>query len=198
VYKSLSALEPQILVAARLCTEALASGRKLLICGNGGSAAEAQHLAGELMGRYKMERRPLPALALTADSVLLTCVGNDYCYEEVFARQLRALGQPGDVLIVFTTSGNSPNVLRALEAARQIRLPSISFLGKDGGKAKGLSDCALIVRHPETARAQEAHQFLMHALMDLIEDAIANEAIVDRPRSTAPPSAAKDAIGTDA
>jgi D-sedoheptulose 7-phosphate isomerase len=170
VYKSLAKLDPQIHAAARLCTEAFASERKLLICGNGGSAAEAQHLAGEVMGRYRLERRPLPAVALTADSVLVTCVGNDYSYDEVFARQLRALGQPGDVLIVFTTSGNSPNVLKALEAAREMRLPSIAFLGNDGGKAKSLSDCTLIVRHPDTARAQEAHQFLMHALMDLIED----------------------------
>jgi len=169
VYHSLSALEAQVQTAGRICTDALAAGRKLLICGNGGSAAEAQHLAGELMGRYKDDRRPLPAVALTADSALVTCVGNDYCFEEVFSRQLRALAQPGDVLVVFTTSGNSPNILMALETAREMGVASIAFLGRDGGSAIELSDCSLVVRHPETARAQEAHQFLMHGLMDEIE-----------------------------
>jgi len=169
VYHSLSALEAQVQTAGRICTDALAAGRKLLICGNGGSAAEAQHLAGELMGRYKDDRRPLPAVALTADSALVTCVGNDYCFEEVFSRQLRALAQPGDVLVVFTTSGNSPNILMALETAREMGVASIAFLGRDGGSAKELTDCSLVVRHPETARAQEAHQFLMHGLMDEIE-----------------------------
>jgi D-sedoheptulose 7-phosphate isomerase len=170
VYQSLTALEPQVRAAGRLCTDALAGGHKLLICGNGGSAAEAQHLAGELMGRYKEERRPLPAVALTADSALVTCVANDYCFEEVFARQLRALAQAGDVVIVFTTSGNSPNVLRVLETARGLQMASVAFLGRDGGKALALADCALVVGHPDTARAQEGHQFLMHALMDEIED----------------------------
>lgn len=170
VYRSLAELEPQVREAARLCTEALASGGKLVVCGNGGSAAEAQHLVGELVGRYNQDRRPLAAVALTADSALVTCIGNDYSYEDVFARQLRALGKPGDVLIVFTTSGNSPNVLKALEAAREMGLTSVAFLGRDGGKARELSSCALIARHPETARAQEAHQFLLHSMMDLIED----------------------------
>ncbi len=121
------------------------------------------------MGRYKKDRRALPAIALTADSALVTCIGNDYCFEEVFARQLRALGNPGDVLIAFTTSGSSPNVIRALEAAREFRMQSIAFLGRDGGKAKDLADCVLLVAHPDTARAQEGHQFLMHSLMDQIE-----------------------------
>jgi D-sedoheptulose 7-phosphate isomerase len=169
VYQSLGELEPQVRTAGRICTDALAAGRKLLICGNGGSAAEAQHLAGELMGRYKGNRRPLPAVALTADSALVTCVGNDYCFEEIFSRQLRALGQPGDVLIVFTTSGNSPNILMALQTAREIGVASVAFLGRNGGSANELADCSLIVRHTETARAQEGHQFLMHSLMDEIE-----------------------------
>jgi D-sedoheptulose 7-phosphate isomerase len=168
-YQSLAALEPQLRSAASICTEAFARGGKLLICGNGGSAAEAQHLAGELMGRYKDDRPPLPAVALTADSTLLTCIGNDYRFEEIFARQVRGLARPGDALIVFTTSGNSPDVLLALEAAREMSLHSIAFLGSDGGKAKPLASCALIVPHRDTARVQEGHQFLMHSLMDEIE-----------------------------
>jgi len=169
-YQSLMALEADVREAASICTKALAAGGKLLICGNGGSAAEAQHLAGELMGRYKGDRAPLPAVALTADSALLTCVGNDYRFEEVFARQVRGLGRPEDVLIAFTTSGNSPNVLLALEAAREMKLGSIAFLGGEGGKAKSIAECALIVPHAATARIQEGHQFLMHSLMDEIEE----------------------------
>ncbi len=169
VFESLESLAPAVETAAEWCVDALASGHKLLICGNGGSAAESQHLAGELMGRYKGARRPLAAVALTADSALVTCVGNDYCFEDVFARQVEGLAQPGDVLVVFTTSGNSPNILRALEAARKAGLKSIAFLGGEGGKARGLADCVLLVAHPDTARAQEGHQFLMHVLMDEIE-----------------------------
>jgi len=168
-YQSLAALEPQLRSAASICTEVFAGGGKLLICGNGGSAAEAQHLAGELMGRYQGDRGPLPAVALTADSAVLTSIGNDYRFEEIFARQFRGLARSGDALIVFTTSGNSPNVLLALEAAREKNLPSIAFLGGDGGKAKSMAACALIVPHRDTARVQEGHQFLIHCLMDEIE-----------------------------
>jgi D-sedoheptulose 7-phosphate isomerase len=168
-YQSLAALETQLWNAAAICTETFARGGKLLLCGNGGSAAEAQHLAGELMGRYKDDRIPLPAVAFTADSTLLTCIGNDYRFEEIFARQFRGLARPGDALLAFTTSGNSPNVLLALEAARESAIPSIAFLGGDGGKAKSIAGCALIVPHRDTARVQEGHQFLMHCLMDQIE-----------------------------
>jgi D-sedoheptulose 7-phosphate isomerase len=168
-YEALASLEGSFLRAASICNEVLASGGKLLICGNGGSAAEAQHLAGELMGRYKADRVPLAAVALTADSALLTCIGNDYRFEDVFARQLRGLARPGDVLIAFTTSGNSPNVLLALETAREMKIPSIAFLGNEGGKAAALADFVLIVPHRATARIQEGHQFLMHCLMDEIE-----------------------------
>lgn len=172
VYESLEELEGGVRTAAGWCTEALAAGHKLLICGNGGSAAEAQHLAGELMGRYKEDRRAFAAIALTADSALVTCVANDYCFEEIFARQIRALSRTGDLLIVFTTSGNSPNVLTALEAARELGIKSIAFLGRDGGKARELASCSLVVRHADTARAQEGHQFLMHSLMDQIESGL--------------------------
>ena len=121
------------------------------------------------MGRYKENRRALAALALASDVAVLTCIGNDYCFEDIFARQVRALGRSGDVLIVFTTSGNSPNILAALRTAREMGVRSIAFLGKEGGKAKALADCSLVIAHQDTARVQEAHQFLMHCLMDQIE-----------------------------
>lgn len=169
VLESLNELDPIVQTAANWCVEALVSGKKLLICGNGGSAAEAQHLAGELMGRYKENRPPLAAIALSADTAVLTCIGNDYSFSEVFARQLRALGSNGDILIAFTTSGASANILEALAAAKELGIRTIAFLGRDGGAARELADGALVVRHWNTARAQEAHQFLMHALMDSIE-----------------------------
>jgi D-sedoheptulose 7-phosphate isomerase len=170
VFESLSELEAPLQDAVNWCVEALQSGGKLLICGNGGSASEAQHLAGELVGRYTQERRALPAIALTADAAILTCIGNDYCFDDVFARPIHALGRRGDVLVAFTTSGNSSNVLEALVAGREEGLKSIVFSGREGGKAKDLADGMLIVRHRDTARIQEAHQFLMHCLMDGIED----------------------------
>ena len=172
-FESMRQLQPRLRDAAQMCIESLKQGHKLIACGNGGSACQAQHLVGELVGRYKNNRDALPALALTADSAVLTCIGNDYAFEEIFARQLRALGQPGDVLIAFSTSGRSANVLRALEACRVLKIASIAFLGKDGGAAVPLADCALIVPHADTARVQEAHLFLMHSLMDRIEAAIA-------------------------
>jgi D-sedoheptulose 7-phosphate isomerase len=169
VFESLRELERDVQIAARWCVEALAADHKLLICGNGGSASEAQHLAGELMGRYKKSRPPLAAIALVSDAAVLTCIGNDYCFEDIFARQLRALARPHDILIVFSTSGNSPNILVTLRNAREIGVKSIAFLGKDGGQARSLAECSLVVKHENTARAQEAHQFLLHCLMDQIE-----------------------------
>lgn len=169
VFQSLHALEANVCVAAQWCSEALKSGHKLLACGNGGSACEAQHLVGELMGRYKKDRPALPAVAMSADSAVITCIGNDYSFEDVFARQIRALGQAGDIVVVFSTSGNSRNVLRALEAARNSHLSSIAFLGREGGAAAALAGCSLIVPHKDTARIQEGHQLLMHILMECIE-----------------------------
>jgi D-sedoheptulose 7-phosphate isomerase len=169
VFKDLHALGDDIEHAAHMAVASLRAGNKLLICGNGGSACEAQHLAGELAGRYKHDRRALAAVSLNADGAVLTCIGNDYHFEDVFARQLEAIGRPGDLLIVFSTSGESPNILRALETAKLLGLPSLAFLGRDGGMAAALATQALIVRHSDTARIQEAHQFLMHCLMDHIE-----------------------------
>ncbi len=167
--KSLRAMSGSVRDCAGVCLAALSSGGKLLICGNGGSAAQAQHLAGELLGRYKLSRHPLAAITLAADASVLTCIGNDYSFEDIFSRQVQALGRPGDVLIVLSTSGRSPDILEALRTARAIGVMSIAFLGDDGGAALPLSDHALVVGHRDTARIQEGHQFLLHCLMDLIE-----------------------------
>lgn len=169
VFDLLSTMEPSLNQAAQWCLEAFRDGHKIVAFGNGGSACEAQHLAGELMGRYKSNRKPLPAVALSADTAVLTCIGNDFSFDEIFARQFEGLAQQGDILIAFSTSGNSRNVLLALEAARRLHIRSIAFLGGEGGKAAAYADCALIVRHRDTARIQEGHNFLMHSLMDTIE-----------------------------
>lgn len=169
VFNSLTVLAEPLEKAALVSVECLQAGSKLLVCGNGGSACEAQHLVGELVGRYKLERRALPAIALNADGATLSCIGNDYRFEDIFSRQVEAFSKPGDLLVVFTTSGRSLNILKALATARQLGIRSISFLGRDGGPALPLTDYAIVVPHLETARIQEAHQFLLHCLMDRIE-----------------------------
>lgn len=168
-FQSLARLEDDLAQAAAWCHEALKSSGKILTCGNGGSACEALHLTGELMGRYNRDRPGLSSIALPADPVLLTCIGNDFRFEDVFARQIETLCDPRDVVVVFTTSGNSPNILAALEATRRRGARSIAFLGGQGGAARALADCILLVPDSGTPRIQEAHQFLLHALMDAIE-----------------------------
>ena len=158
--------------AAELVFECLREGRKVLVCGNGGSAADAQHIAGELVGRYLRERRALPAIALTTDTSILTAIGNDYAFEVVFSRQVEALGAPGDVLIGITTSGNSPDVLRAVEAAQRIGLRTIGLTGQSGGKLAGLADLCIRVPSAETPRIQEAHIAIAHVVCELVEEAI--------------------------
>lgn len=169
VFESLKPQAPLVEQIAATIQAALRAGGKILLCGNGGSGCEAQHLAAELVGHYKTDRAALPAIALSADGALLTCLGNDFAFEDIFARQVEAFGQSGDVLLVFTTSGNSRNVLRALETARRRGVKTIALLGRGGGAARGRADIELIVAHEETARIQEAHQFLLHAIMDVIE-----------------------------
>lgn len=142
--------------------ERLRRGCKILVCGNGGSAADAQHLAAELSGRYLKERRALAGLALTTDTSALTAIGNDYGFDQVFSRQVEALGRPGDLLIGISTSGNSPNVIRAVEAAKGLGIRTLGLLGRDGGRLKGLVDDALVVPSPVTARIQEVHQMVYH------------------------------------
>ncbi len=162
-------LAEDILEAARLIHQSLKNGGKLLLLGNGGSAADAQHLAAELVGRYKKERRALPALALTVDTSALTAVGNDYSFDQVFSRQVEALARKGDVVIGISTSGNSENVLRALKSARTLGAATIALLGKGGGRAKDLAQVALIVPSDDTARIQETHITIGHILCELID-----------------------------
>jgi D-sedoheptulose 7-phosphate isomerase len=167
--RSLLTLEPCVEEAADLIAKAFASGKKLLACGNGGSAADAMHLATELVVRFEKDRRPYPALSLAASSGDLTAIANDYAFTEVFARQVEALGQPGDVLFAITTSGRSENVRRALEAARRGDLKTIALLGRDGGPTRGLADVDLLVPSQSTARIQEAHKVLIHTICETVE-----------------------------
>lgn len=155
--------------AVALAANTLRAGGKILLCGNGGSAADSQHIAAELVGRFVSERKPLAAFALTTDSSILTAVGNDYAYDQVFARQVRACGQPGDCLIGYSTSGNSDNVLEALRVSRSLGLRTIALTGRDGGRMKGLADVEIIVPSNTTSRIQEAHGFIGHALCEGIE-----------------------------
>ena len=151
-----------ILAQAEDMAERLRRGCKILVCGNGGSAADAQHLAAELSGRYLKERRALAGLALTTDTSALTAIGNDYGYDQVFSRQVEALGRPGDLLIGISTSGNSPNVILAVEAAQGLGMRTLGLLGRDGGKLKDRVDDALVVPSTVTARIQEVHQMVYH------------------------------------
>ncbi len=155
--------------AARRLAVSLRSGGKILVCGNGGSAADAQHMTGELLGRFLMERPSLPAVALTVDTSALTAVGNDYGYEEVFARQVKGLGRSGDALVAFSTSGGSENVLRAIDAARSAGMTVVGLTGKDGGRMASLCDVCLHVRHASTPLIQETHEACMHLLCELID-----------------------------
>ena len=170
-FQALTEIKPEIERASELILSTLRSGGKLLICGNGGSAAEAQHFSTELVGRYFKTRRSLPALALCADGSLLSCIGNDFGFDAVFARQISGLARPGDLVVTITSSGNSANIVAALEEARKLQLKSISFLGRGGGKAKGLATIDLIVPGDSGRTAQEAHLFLIHHFCDAIDAA---------------------------
>ena len=154
---------------------ALADGHKLLFFGNGGSAADAQHLAAELVGRYQQERRALPALALTANTSTLTAIGNDYSYERVFARQLEALCSPGDVAVGISTSGKSPNVLSAMRAAKEIPVTTVGMTGMRGGELAALSDYCICVPSEQTPRIQEGHILIGHILCEVIEQKFVSE-----------------------
>ena len=148
---------------------AFAAGGRLYAFGNGGSAADAQHLVGELIGRYRRERRPLPAVSLSTDPSVVTCIANDYAYEDVFARQVSALAGPGDVVVGFSTGGTSPSVIRGLEAARAEGATTVLFSGGDGGPARQHADHALIVPSSVTARVQEMHVLLLHLLSEGVD-----------------------------
>jgi len=162
-------LRPGIEKAAMQIVECFRRGNRVLLCGNGGSAADAQHIAAEFVGRYQTERRPLPAISLTTDTSALTAIGNDYGFDEVFGRQVEALSRYGDVLIAITTSGNSANVLRAIEAARRVGAYSIGLLGGSGGKAEPLVDLPLVVSATSVARIQEAHILIGHIVCEAVD-----------------------------
>ncbi|HVC21613.1 MAG TPA: SIS domain-containing protein [Vicinamibacterales bacterium] len=161
-----------ILAAADAIGAALGRGGKVLVFGNGGSAADAQHLAAELVGRFERERPALAAVALTTDTSILTSIGNDYAFERVFERQIEALGRPGDVAIGISTSGGSPNVVRALARATQQGLTTVAITGRDGGAAGAGADIHLNVPHPSTARVQEVHRTVIHAVCALVEQGL--------------------------
>lgn len=150
---------------------ALKAGGKVLTAGNGGSAAEAMHMAEELVGRFRSNRPSLPGVALVADGTALTCIGNDFGFDAVFSRQVEGLGRPGDVLVIFSTSGSAVNLRLALEAARRQGLLTVAFLGRDGGPLRGLADHQVIVPATATERIQEAHQVLLHLVLDIVEGA---------------------------
>ena len=169
--QSLSTIRPAIDQAGRLIVDTLHRDKKLLVCGNGGSAAEAGHFSTELVGRYQKHRSSLPAIALSADGSLVTCIGNDYGYDQVFSRQISGLAHAGDLVVVFTSSGNSANIIAALHEAKSQGLASLAFLGRGGGKAKGLATCEMIIPGDSGAAAQEAHLFLIHHFCELVDAA---------------------------
>jgi len=170
VISELTALySEQIHNAGKQIAGSLTRDGTLFWCGNGGSAADSQHLAAELVGRYKKDRKALRSIALTTDTSVLTCVANDYSYKDIFSRQLEALGEAGDVLVAISTSGNSENVLHVLRAAKEMQVKTIALLGKDGGQAKVDADLAIVIPSDSTARIQEAHILIGHILCDLIE-----------------------------
>src|SRR6266404_6309917 len=167
--QSIVDLESRIAKAADLIADCLTSGKKILACGNGGSAADAADFCTELACRFAEDRRPYPAMNLSQGGSLITATGNDYGFDEIFARQVRAFGNDGDVLIAISTSGKSKNIQRAIEEARSHKLKMIALLGRDGGSSAGIADVDLIVKGDSTARIQEAHKFVLHVLCEICE-----------------------------
>ncbi len=163
---------PQIIKSAEAVIAAFKSGHKLFFCGNGGSAADSQHIAAEFVGRFQKERQAWPAIALTTDTSALTALGNDYSFDIVFSRQLQALGQKGDVIIGISTSGNSKNVLEAFKQAKAMGITTIGVTGGTGGKLAPISDIAIIAASPKTARIQESHLVIFHTICELVENTL--------------------------
>ncbi len=172
----LGPLQPEIERAARRMADTLQAGGKVLVCGNGGSAADAQHLAGELVNRFLMERRPYACVALTTDSSVLTSVGNDYDFSQVFEKQVQALGRPGDLLVGISTSGQAANVRKAFQAARVIGVQTLAFTGGDGGALAPLADQVISISCTRrTPRIQEGHLLVMHTLCERLEELMENK-----------------------
>lgn len=169
VSKAIFSLKESIAKAGEMIIKCLANGGKVLICGNGGSAADSQHFAAELTGRYKMERQAISAIALSVDTSALTAIGNDYGFEFVFSRQVEALAKAGDIIFAISTSGNSKNVLEALKIAKNLKCKNIGLSGRDGGAMNGLCDINLIMPSSDTARIQELHILVIHIICDMIE-----------------------------
>lgn len=169
LFQNLGALDAVVNEASELIAKAFTSGNKLMLCGNGGSAADSQHIAAEMTGRFIKDRKPLPAIALTTDTSALTCIANDYSFEDVFARQIGALGRSGDVLIAISTSGNSGNVIKAMHVAKELGIKVIALSGHDGGQMKALANLSIIIPSQTTARIQEAHIFVGHLICGLVE-----------------------------
>ena len=167
--RSADMLAVQILAAAALVRKTLAADGTLFFCGNGGSAADAQHLSTEYVVRYQRTRRALRAIALTTDSSIITAAGNDFSFDEIFSRQLEALARPGDLLMVHTTSGNSANCIRAVETARRLGVRSVVLTSRDGGAIRGLADLCLVVPTERTDRAQEIHLAIQHGICDAVD-----------------------------
>lgn len=172
LFQRLDSLEAVVGQFADIVAQSLRQGGKVMFCGNGGSAADSQHLAAEFTGRFIKDRRPLAGLALSTDSSALTCIGNDYGFDDVFSRQVGGLGRAGDCLVGISTSGNSSNVIRAFDVARDMGIVTIGLLGRDGGKLAALSDHAIIVPSDVTARIQEAHILIGHTLCGAVEIAL--------------------------
>ncbi len=160
----------KLIDAIKLIVQAFEKGNKLFFFGNGGSAADAQHLAAEFVNRYLMERPPLPAIALTTDTSILTSVSNDFAFNEIFSKQLKALGKKGDIAVGLSTSGNSPNVIRAIETAKEMGMKTVAFTGMDGGKLFKKADIALLVPSSSTPRIQETHILIGHILCEMVEN----------------------------
>jgi len=160
---------------SKVIYDAVKSRKKILICGNGGSAADAQHFAAELVGRYKKERTAIPAIALTTDTSILTAIANDYGYEEVFARQIEALGEKDDVLVIISTSGNSKNLIKAVEKAKVKKMKIIGLLGKNGGTVKNMCDLEITAPSDNTPRIQEMHGLIIHIICEIIENEVTSD-----------------------
>lgn len=171
IEKTIETLPQKLADASQMAVMTLQNGNKILLCGNGGSAADAQHIAAELTGRYKSERRGLPGIALTTDTSALTAIGNDYGYDRVFDRQVEALARPGDLIIGISTSGNSANVLSALSLAKELGCTTMGFSGRDGGKMNEVCDINLVVPSNDTPRIQEMHILFGHTICQIIDDA---------------------------
>lgn len=162
-------LVPSIQKIANMCVKTLKSNNKIILCGNGGSAADSQHLAAELVGRFRQDRKAIPAIALTTDTSIITSVANDYSFDSIFSRQIEAIGRPGDIVIVISTSGNSSNLIKVVETAKLIKIKSIGLLGKNGGTLKNMCDASIIIPGETSDRIQESHIMIGHIMCEIIE-----------------------------